>query len=267
LLAALCCTLGGCAGGSHVAKSTREYPQETGFVQRQVKVDGQVQTVWVFVPTGYNLNTMYPTILFLHGLFEQGNGNGDTNVLSAGLGPVIARNPQNWPFITIFPQSTGNWKGEDREKLALAALDDVQRHYMVDPDRVILAGLSYGGLGVWDIGAANKHRFAALVPVSGFSDLDVAKTLRGINVWAIAAEGDIFVNPQNSKSMCDAIQAAGGRAQFTELPGGSHDCWAQAVEQTDVINWMLTQRRNPVAMLAADGKSVRSGKLRAWNDP
>src|SRR5262245_27645367 len=114
--------LAGCSGsGKSVAHSTEHFPVQTGFVEHHVTVDGQSKTVWVFVPPKFDPNRIYPAILFLHGLFEQGNGG--TNVLSAGLGPVIARNPDGWPFITIFPQSDGTWQGPEREHLAMAALD------------------------------------------------------------------------------------------------------------------------------------------------
>ena len=106
-----------------------------------------------FHPAPYRPDYRYPAILFLHGLFEAGDG-GD-KVLGAGLGPVIANDPENWPFITIFPQSTGTWQGEDKEHLALAALDYAQSQWTIDQDRIILAGLSYGALGVWEIGAAS----------------------------------------------------------------------------------------------------------------
>jgi predicted peptidase len=265
----LICIAVGCGGkGGTVATSTEYFPQKTGFTERKITVDGQERTVWVFIPPDYHPNKLYPTVLFLHGLFEKGNGG--TNVLGAGLGPVIARNPEGWPFITIFPQSDGDWQGEARDRLAIAALDDAQRHYAIDPDRVILAGLSYGGLGVWQIGSQHKDRFAALVPVSGFAAPERVEGLIYMPVWAIVTRDDPFVNSQNSRDMCSAIKARGGRAHLTELIGDDHDCWARAVEETQVINWMLAQKRNPLqaaSLQALDsGSRTQGGRLRAWND-
>jgi hypothetical protein len=54
-------------------------------------------------------------------------------VLAAGLAPVIAKNPSRWPFVTIFPQSTGSWKGPERDRLAMAALKDAEKEYAIDP--------------------------------------------------------------------------------------------------------------------------------------
>jgi predicted peptidase len=268
-LLGLICVLAGCGGkGGTVATSTGHFPQKTGFVERKVSLDGQDRTVWVFIPPDYHPNKLHPTVLFLHGLFEKGNGG--TNVLGAGLGPVIARSPESWPFLTIFPQSDGDWQGEQRDRLAIAALDDVMRNFAVDPDRVILAGLSYGGLGVWEIGSQHKDRFAALVPVSGFAALNRVEGLVFMPIWAITTQYDPVVSSQNSRDMCEAIKARGGRANLTELPGDDHDCWARAVEETQVVSWMLAQKRNPLQSaslhLLDAGTRSHTGRLRSWNE-
>ncbi|HEX3357618.1 MAG TPA: prolyl oligopeptidase family serine peptidase [Tepidisphaeraceae bacterium] len=252
-----------------MARSTAHAKVKTGFVERRIVVDGAAHSIWVFIPTNYDPKNLYPAILFLHGLFEEGNGG--TNVLSAGLGPVIARNPDKWPFVTIFPQSDGDWKGDKRDRLAMAALDDAQKHYAIHPDRVILAGLSFGGLGVWDIGSQHTDRFAALVPVSGPADVEVANKVMGLPVWAFASKDDPFVPAANSEAMCQTIQTHGGRAQLTEFDGNQHDCWVMAVDKSSVVDWMLNQMRNSYQVTAKSnsvgGKVQLSGKLKAWDEP
>src|SRR5262249_38093383 len=89
----------GCAG-SAVVRSTQDFPAGRGFVEHEVTGEGQSHTVWVFVPKDYKPSAKSPAILFLHGLFEAGNGG--NKCVSAGLGPVIASHPEKWPFITIF---------------------------------------------------------------------------------------------------------------------------------------------------------------------
>src|SRR5688572_1524890 len=133
--------LTGCRGDA-IARSTAHFPPGTGFIRHQVLLDDQSQQLWVFIPKNYRSDQRYPAILFLHGLFEAGQN--DHRALSAGLGPVIANDPGDWPFITIFPQSSGTWRGEARDRLAMAALNSVEANWSVDPDRVTLAGLSFG---------------------------------------------------------------------------------------------------------------------------
>jgi predicted peptidase len=247
--------LSGCgSSGRAIAQSTAGFPTGTGFVQHTLMFDGQPHELWIFVPKHYIHGTRIPAVLFLHGLFEAGR-SGD-KCLTAGLGPVVAERRETWPFITIFPQSSGTWQGPERDRLAMAALDLAQRTYTIDPDRVILAGLSYGGLGTWEIGARHRERFAALVPVSGFKAIDRVQRLAGIPVWAFHYSGDIWVSSECSQDMCAAINSSGGKAQFTEFAGIGHDGWQRAVDESEVVKWMLEQRRGAFAATGARGSGT-----------
>jgi predicted peptidase len=226
--------------GTTVSRSTTTFPAGTGFIQHEVIVDGTPHPVWVFIPKDYRPSKRYPTILFLHGLFEAGTN--DDGAISAGLGPVIAKSPETWRFITIFPQSTGTWRGDDRERLAMAALDSVEANWSVDHDRVTLAGLSYGGLGVWEIGAKHPDRFSALVPVASPRAKAVVERIALLPIWAFNFRGDWVVPSASADEMCEAVNTHGGSAKQTKFDGIGHDCWDKAVAESDVIDWMLNQR-------------------------
>jgi predicted peptidase len=234
----------GCAGSRSgtVACATAAYPPGTGFVRCEMTFDGKPQPLWVFVPRHYSPTRKFPAIVFLHGLFEAGTEDGAC--LKAGLGPVIAQRPDAWPFVTIFPQSTGTWRGPERDRLVIESLDFAQQKYSIDPDRVILAGLSYGALGTWQIGANHPDRFAALVPVSGHRATDLVERLVLLPVWAFDMRDDPIVSAQSSQDMCREIQKRGGIARLTEFLGNQHDCWPQAVNESNLIVWMLEQRRS-----------------------
>ena len=229
----------GCRSNS-VATSTASFPAGTGFLKHDVQIDGTSRPVWVFVPKDYRAAKRYPTILFLHGLFEAGNdGHG---ALSAGLGPVIAKNPQDWPFITIFPQSSGTWRGADRERFVMATLDSVQAKYAIDHDRVTLAGLSFGALGVWEIGARHPERFSALVPVASPRATDAAQRIALVPIWAFNFRGDLVISSSSADDMFAQLTARGGKPKQTKFDGIGHDCWDKAVAESELVSWMLEQR-------------------------
>ena len=54
-----------------------------------------------------------------------------------------------------------------REGYLLAILDETLARYRVDPDRVYLTGLSYGGFGTWYLASRHPQRFAAIAPIIG----------------------------------------------------------------------------------------------------
>ena len=74
------------------------------------------------------------------------------------MGPAILNRPGGVPAIVVFPQARRTWSADSADSIAaLKALDDVMRDYKVEPNRVILTGLSMGGHGSWDIGTAHAR--------------------------------------------------------------------------------------------------------------
>jgi predicted peptidase len=215
-------------------------PANTGFVTRSVVVDGQPRNYSVFIPFSYSPDQHWPTIVFLHGIGEAGmDGRANLNI---GLGPAIAEQPSAFPFIAIFPQSDGDWKGPDRERIVVACLDDCVNDLDIDPDRVILTGLSTGGYGTWHIGALHADRFAALVPLCGYKSLEDVPKLTRIPIWAFHNSGDPFMWSSASREMVERINKAGGRAKYTQYGAVGHDCWTRAYRDRELWDWMLEQR-------------------------
>jgi predicted peptidase len=216
-------------------------PINTGFLTRTVTVDGAPHQFAVFLPYSYSTEMLWPTIVFLHGIGE--TGSDAKKNLSVGLAPIIAEYPSTFPFVVIFPQSPGDWTGADRERLVLACLDDCQHEFAIDPQRIILTGLSTGGYGTWHIGAQHPNRFAALVPLCAYASFEDVPKLTHIPIWAFHNSGDPFVWSSGSKQMVQRINAASGQAKYTQYGAIGHDCWSQAYRDKTLWDWMLQQRR------------------------
>jgi poly(3-hydroxybutyrate) depolymerase len=71
-------------------------------------------------------------------------------------------------WIVVAPDGFGQvmwrWMGEQD---VLDVIDDVQHHYNVDADRIILGGLSNGGVGAYNVGMRHAWRFAAVMALAG----------------------------------------------------------------------------------------------------
>lgn len=213
----------------------------TGFMVKTVQFDGETRRFGCFIPHEYVSTRRWPVMVFLHG--SEQCGDDGIQCMDEGAGPLIWRRPKGFPFITVFPQSRGKWKTDAEIRLAIACLDQIQREYATDPDRVILTGLSDGGLGTWLIGARYKERFAALVPLCAYAAFEVAPQLTGIPIWAFHNSGDFMVSPANAREMARRIQAAGGNIKFTEFGGIGHNCWSEAYDKSGILDWMQAQRR------------------------
>ena len=129
----------------------------------------------VYLPRNYDASRAYPLRFVLHG----GSANGNLF-----LGVVLGNN-MNWKeydyhlwddftpryhpdWIVVAPDGFGQvmWRFMGEQDV-LDVLDDVQRHYHVDTDRVVLAGLSNGGVGAYSLGMRHASRFSAVLAIAG----------------------------------------------------------------------------------------------------
>jgi predicted peptidase len=240
LMSLLFC-LGGC-GGLSMEQANLHAAPNTGFMVKSVRFDGEERKYGLFVPHAYSAQTRWPVIVFLHGSMQEGN-NGKS-CMDVGLGPAVAKRAETFPFIVVFPQSPGDhWISEDRVRLIMACLGDVQRHYSTDPGRVVLTGLSDGGYGTWSVGAKYPERFSALVPMGSYTDFPDVPRLTSIPIWCFHNTGDFLVKASGTREMCRRIKEAGGRVKLTEYDAFGHDCWDRAYDEGDLFKWMLAQRR------------------------
>jgi len=231
----------GCSSSGKINETNTRAKTGTGFIFEKLEGFGDRQFA-VFVPLSYSPQKKYPAIVFLHGRFEAGSdGRACTTV---GIGPEAAKNADNFPFIVVFPQCNGGgWDNAEQEKIAITALEQAKRKYSIDPDRVMLTGLSTGGYGTWRIGAKYRDRFAALVPMCGYSFYDGVSMLTGTPIWCWHYSLDWAVSSGASKEMVKRINAAGGNAKLTSPGGVGHNVWTVAYRDPALMQWMLEQRR------------------------
>lgn len=138
-------------------------------------ISDRLQGYAVYVPPDYDPSRSYPLLVALHG----GSTNGNLfAALSLGARVPHAEYRRHlWrihrpvlqpDWIVVAPNGFGNsmWRFMG-ERDALDVIEDVARSYSVDRDRVVLYGLSNGGLGSFNIGTRHAWRFSAVVPLAG----------------------------------------------------------------------------------------------------
>jgi predicted peptidase len=52
-----------------------------------------------------------------------------------------------------------------------------------------------------------------------------------------------FSSTSKSKQLVAALKAVGANVQYTEFPGVGHNAWDQTYDRTDLMEWMLKQKR------------------------
>ncbi len=243
--------------------------QDTGFLNRTVRVEGAQYRYQVYVPREFKPSVAWPAILALHG----GGQFGDDGVLQTdvGLGHAIRLNPDRFPAVVVFPQiPQGPTPGFQAlgGRIALAALDHAVKEFNVDPARIYLTGLSAGGNGSWYLAFHHPERFAAVVVVCGFIGeregtaerargkhyppiisaavhdpyATIARRISHLPIWIFHGDADTTVPVEESRRMASALKAEGANVQYTELPGVLHNAWDPAYEREDLFAWLFKQR-------------------------
>jgi hypothetical protein len=138
-------------------------------------ISTRVQGYTVYIPPDYTPDKSYPLMIVLHG----GSSNGNLF-----LGVVLGNNMNwkeydfhlwdryeprwspNWIVAAAdgYGQVLWRWMGEQD---VLDVIDDIQQNYNVDKSRIVLSGLSNGGMGAYAIGTRHAWRFSAVQAMAG----------------------------------------------------------------------------------------------------
>lgn len=214
---------------------------------------GKILRCRLFKPPGYDSRTNYPLVLFLHGAA----GLGDDNVRQFNGGnevPPLALTADDaqarFPCFVMAPQCPrgSSWSGFGKQPsemivATLAALQALQREFLIDSSRIYIVGVSMGGHGVWDTVAKFPHTFAAAVPICAASELSQAAKIAPLTVWCFHGADDPLINVNNARQMIAALRKAGGNPKYTEYPGVGHDSYRNAFKEPDLLPWLFAQQR------------------------
>ncbi len=208
------------------------------------------------IPEPYDPQQNYPLVIWLHDILGVGDDNlrqiEGTNAAGAQLW-MSPENQAQHPAFVLAPQcplgslwlNFLNRTPSSKLRLVIELVDDLQREYSIDPDRVYVVGQSMGGFAVWALLAAYPSKFAAAVPVSGGGKTSTAHRFSQVPVWAFHGRLDPLVPAHESRRMIQALRKAGGHPRYTELVRRAHDnvYWKDVFAEPGLADWLFAQRR------------------------
>lgn len=195
-----------------------------------------------YLPADFDETKRYPLVFFLHGAGERGD---DLDLACRhGFMKRVREQGEAFPFIFIAPQCpAGKYWGCYTESL-LAFLDEMCKKLPVDLDRVYLTGLSMGGTGTFMLAMAAPERFAAVAPVCGSGICWYGEQFKDLPIFMYHGDCDEIVPITESITMLRAIHMRGGNAQLHICYGVGHNAWDVAYSGDELINWLLSHKRN-----------------------
>ena len=244
------------------------------------KVYNEFMNFRAIFPPGYSISnpSKYPMIIMLHGAGEGGriwSGNfnfGPNDVGYDNNGKNITHGgqehhwavfgtkppgssvtvPGTWPGIVIWPQVNynGAWESgwqngdlSDNNRMAATLVEYFIENLNVDPDRVVIHGLSNGAQGVWDLVSKRPDLFAAMAPMSGVGTNMAAQTdvLVTTPIWMFQGGVDTNPNPQASLDWYNTLVSKGGTPLRTVYPTLGHGTWQTAYREPTFFSWLASK--------------------------
>lgn len=213
------------------------------------------------LPENYDEKEKWPLVLFLHGAGERGE---DLNLVTVHGPPKLIKNGKEFPFIVVSPQCPEDQLWQPVELTAL--LNDIEKKYKVDKDRIYVTGLSMGGFGTWSLAAYTPYRFAALVPICGGGEKFWVKKIKHVPIWVFHGAKDTAVPLERSQTLVDVLKKEKSDVKFTVYPEAAHDSWTKTYDNPEVYEWLLQQVRKPEAEVkAAEEKEAAARKAKRAN--
>ena len=203
---------------------------------------------WLHLPAAseeQSSDDRWPLILYLHGRSCRGH---DLDIVKRYGPPAFLDKKPEFPFIVISPQLPNHsWPPDS----LLALLDEAEKRYAIDPERIYLTGVSMGGGGSWHLAAEAPNRFAAMIPLCGYWGTSIAPKLTKLPIWAFHGEVDEITPLGPHQKLVEAVQLAGGMAKLTVIPDGTHgNIIFPTYGRDDIYDWLLSHRRGKPSSLA-----------------
>jgi dipeptidyl aminopeptidase/acylaminoacyl peptidase len=206
-----------------VERGSDPYATRRGFFRKayRSKIDSTLQPYVVFIPAEYDRKKTYPLVVFLHG-----SASTEMSIESSRF--VI---PDGYIGLGPFGRGPSNGFARDHAQDDIAeAITAVQRDYAVDSTRILLAGFSMGGYGVYRTYYETPKKFRAIAVFSGgpsmgeryahdvhppdFAEEQNLISFRGVPIFIFHGAKDQNVPIQATVELVEKLKRKGARVEF-----------------------------------------------------
>jgi predicted esterase len=203
---------------------------------------------------GVNDGKKYPLFIFFHGIGERGSVyDNEYQLYHGGELHMNAVNQDQFDGFLLYPQtSSGSGFFSTGQYDVIREL--VENYFVpqvkVDINRVLVDGLSGGGVSSWLFVIRFPQLTAASLPISAAiskATTDGAlQTLKFTPIWQFQGGLDESPTPANTENIINAYRNAGAQINYTLYPNQGHGCWYSAWTEPDYFPYMLrAHKANP----------------------
>ena len=252
-------------GGHQSRYGLREIQEEKGSRLRAYisEIDQSVQTYSLSVPPMYDPNVQWPLVVSMHG--------------HGWYAPFQGHPAPNYGGVfCLSPQGRGATDYKDLGEVdVMHVIEEVQRDFNIDPNRIYLTGSSMGGTGTFHLATRYADKFAAINPIVANADNEAwtkhwgwnrrfdgrydtlrkwlqddhtarafVENLLQLPCFVVSGSADFVVPPDHSRNMVRLLRQYGANVQYREYPGCGHGGFPKEA-MADALAWTCGWERNP----------------------
>ncbi len=201
--------------------STHEQVGVMHFAADDDDGDGERGGFWLYVPEHYSPDQALPLVMALHG----GSGTGHQFLWS------WLRDARSHGAILVAPTSVGaTWalSGEDADTPNIVRMVEfIRANWSIDPQRLLLTGMSDGGTFTYVSGLEAGSPFTHLAPVSAafhplLAQITDAERVRGLPIHIVHGALDWMFPSSMAREAERVLTQAGADVTFREVTDLSH---------------------------------------------
>ena len=202
---------------------------------------GRKYEYWFYKPKGNTVRSNMPLLVYLHG----DGGKRSLDNVNKYAYPAFVSSGMDFPFYMIAPHvGLDNDFATDTSLVnTYELINYVVSHYNIDKDRIIISGGSSGARGAYRMAAQYKDLFSCMVIGSGITYQLYDDKLTHLPIWFYHGEKDSVIDYHSIENHVKRINELGGNAKFTLIKGRGHDITEEVFKYSELINWMISQKR------------------------
>jgi hypothetical protein len=217
-------------------------------------VDNSGQPFRIAIPSDYDRFRPAPLTVYMHGY------SGNQIEHSEGF----ASHPGSFD-IAVLGRSRGGGYRALSEADVLQAVDYVQAHWAVDPDRVSLNGGSMGGGATYRLGSRYPQRWSSGRPSCGYGSYMPMGNLITLPIYATHSADDPTVSVLHDRGPLALLRELGGQVIYDETNGFGHAVWNYKEGNARGLAWEKLQARpNSRTVRHVDYTALDGGATRGW---